>query len=155
MNLLQVIRAIESVASEQPPVASLVRNDVYRLNSIPAARYGVFAWLQGEHRIALDSSLQEFAFTLFYVDRLTFNKDNEIQIQSQGIEVLENILATLAGYGIVAGEHTFRTFNERFADECAGAFCSVVLEVPKDGTCEVLFKDFNWDFNDDYLILNK
>lgn len=135
MNLLQTINLIEAIASDQPPVNSIVRNDIYRLDSLPAVEYGVFSWLQGQHRTSIDSSLMFYDFTFFYVDRLTADHDNEIQIQSNGIEVLENILMALSDYGLVAGEHTFRTFNERFSDECAGVFVNVALEVPKEGIC--------------------
>ena len=152
MTLLQVIKAIELVASKQPTINSVVRNDVFRLNSIPDAKYGVFAWLQGEHNTSLESDLLKFSFTFFYVDRLTFNRSNEVEIQSVGIETLENILETLDAAGIVAGDHTFRTFNERFSDDCAGVYCTLSLEVPKGTLCEELFPDYNNDFNEDFKI---
>lgn len=143
MNLLQTIRAIEATAGAQPPVQSIVRNDVFRLNSLPDARYGVFAWLQGEHRVEVETDLQYFSFTFFYVDRLTFGASNEIEVQSTGIEVLENILNGLMGYGVFAQEHTFRTFNQRFSDLCAGVFCQVTLEVAKDLICEEEFDNLS------------
>ena len=143
MTLLQVINAIERVAGGQPTIHSIVRNDVFRLNSIPDAKYGVFAWLQGEHRTELEGDFVSYAFTFFYVDRLTFSRGNEVEIQSVGIETLENILETLEGAGIVAaGDHTFRTFNQRFSDDCAGAYCTLTLEVPKGTLCEELFADY-------------
>ena len=154
MNLLQTIRIIERLAGMQPTVKSVVRNDVYRLNSLPDAKYGVFAWLQGEHRASLDGSLWQFSFTFFYVDRLTFDKSNEVEIQSTGIETLENILADLENFKVYALDHSFRTFNERFSDECAGVFCTVTLETPKDDICAAeYFRDFNNDFNNDFTIL--
>ena len=151
MNLYEVIHAIEAEAAAQPPVGCIVRNDVYRLNSHPAVKYGVFAWLQGEHRDASTSEgadIMEWNFTLFYVDRLTENKDNEIQAQSTGIEVLQNILAGLEARGLFAGEHSFRTFNERFADECAGVFCVVTLSSAKGDTCAE-----DWDYEQDIQII--
>ena len=45
MTLLEVIRTIEGMAMRQPTIHSIVRNDVFRLNALPDARYGVFAWL--------------------------------------------------------------------------------------------------------------
>ena len=141
MNLLQLIRTIEGVAGSQPPVHSIVRNDVFRLNSLPDARYSVFAWLQGEHRIDTETDLLHYSFTFFYVDRLTFDKSNEVEVQSVGMEVLENILQALEGHGIWANEHTFRTFNQRFSDECAGVYCSVTLEVAKDTVCVTDFPE--------------
>ena len=156
MNLYQVIRAIERTAAGQPPVRSIVRNDIFRLNALPDVPYGTFAWLQGEHSTEGDSDLIRWSFTFFYVDRLTANHDNEVQVQSTGIEVLENILQALQDGGIFAGEYTFQTFNQRFADECAGVFCRVVLEAPKGSTCAEQWDyeegkgDFNLDYNEDF-----
>lgn len=158
MNLKQVISAIERVAAGQPAVNTIVRNDIFRLNASPSVKYGAFAWLQGEHRTSLESSLMEYSFTLFYTDRLTDNRGNEVEIQSVGVETLENILRALEGVGIYAGEHTFNTFNERFSDECAGVWCTVTFVVPKDGLCSQEYEflvnegDYDLDFNEDYKV---
>ena len=66
MNLLQTIRAIEKTAALQPGVQSIVRNDVFRLNASPVAKYGVFAWLQNEHSTTEDSSFITYNFTFFW-----------------------------------------------------------------------------------------
>ena len=158
MNLLQVIRAIERTAAQQPAVGPIVRNDIFRLNASPAVKYGAFAWLQGEHRTNADSSLITYSFTFFYVDRLTTDKQNEIEIQSVGIETLVNILRQLEDLGVYAGEYSFRTFNERFSDDCAGVFCQVTLESPMDNLCPAGYEflvndgDYNLDFNEDYKV---
>ena len=115
-------------------------------------------WLQGEHRTTADSSLIQYAFTFFYADRLTENAGNELEVQSVGIETLENIIRQLEDMGIYAGEYTFRTFNQRFNDDCAGVFCTLTLEVRKDGVCpagyEFLVNDgeYDLDFNADYKV---
>ena len=158
MNLLQVIRAIERTAAGEPAVSTIVRNDLFRVNAAPSVRYGVFAWLQGEHRTTTNSGLMEYAFTFFYADRLTEDRGNEIEVQSVGIETLENILLQLENAGIFVGEHTFTTFNQRLSDECAGVFCQVTLEVAKDGICPAEYQflvndgDYNLDFNKDYKV---
>ena len=141
MNLLQVIRAIEAAAAAQPSVATIVRNDIFRLNPEPSVRYGVFAWLQGEHRTSLSSGLMTWSFTFFYADRLREDRANELEVQSVGIETLENVLRLLVEGGIVAGDYGFQTFNQRFSDECAGVYCSVTLEAPKDGPCPDVYED--------------
>lgn len=159
MNLLQVIRAIEMAAAGQPSVGTIVRSDVFRINASPAVRYGAFAWLQGEHRTEVSGSMVRYAFTFFYVDRLTADKSNETEVQSVGMETLENILRQLEGMGVFPyGEYTFRTFNQRFADECAGVFCTLTLEVPKDGLCAADYAflendaDYELDFNEDFKV---
>lgn len=154
MNLYQVITAIEKTAAYQPTVGTIVRNDIFRLNASPVVQYGAFAWLQGEHTSSGDGTLFQWNFTLFYVDRLTADKGNEVQIQSAGIETLENILRVLEGLGIFAGDYTYQTFNQRFSDECAGVFCRVTLETAKDSICAEAFdylagEDFALTWDDD------
>lgn len=135
MTLLDTINAIEVAATRQPSVNMLVRNDIFRLNTFPDARYGVFAWTQGRHEIGED--LQTFIFTFFYVDRLTADKGNEVEIQSIGIQTIQNVLRILDSWGIPYQDWTAQTFNQRFLDECAGVYSSVRLEVPVDFVCEV------------------
>ena len=135
-----------------------MRNDVFRLNASPVAKYGVFAWLQNEHVSEADSGIVTYNFTFFYVDRLTARKDNEVAIQSQGIETLENILQALPALGLFPGDYSFRTFNQRFADECAGVFCNVSIEAAKDTLCAEAFAfienegAYNLDYNEDYHV---
>jgi len=153
MTLAQVIKMIEMVALKQPSVNMVVRNDVFRLNAKPDAKYGVFAWLQGQHATQLGSSFIDYTFTFFYVDRLLADKSNEVEIQSTGIQTLNNIIRSLEDYDVVSETtYTFQVFNQRFADICAGVYCNVTLSVPVDDTCPEFFADFNDDFNEDYAI---
>lgn len=151
MTLLQTIQAIEMAARQQPSVNMIVRNDVFRLNTIADARYGVFVWTQGQHIIRED--LQTFVFTFFYVDRLTFDKRNEVEIQSVGVQTIGNILRTLEEWGLGYEEWTAQTFNQRFEDECAGVFASVRLVVPGGDLCPDLFPDFSSAFSTDFEII--
>lgn len=159
MTLKDTIKAIEGVASTQPSVRMIVRNDIFRLNKCMQARYAVFGWLQNQHTSGAASSLVTYGFTFFYVDRLTNDRSNEIDIQSVGISTLDNIIKALDEMGISAPmDYTFQVFNQRFLDECAGVFCNVTLEVPVDALCPEVFSDrlpdYNDDFNDDFLILD-
>lgn len=135
----------------QPSVKMVVPNDIFRLNATPSAEYAVFGWTQGQHTIGADDSYATYSFTFFYVDRLTEDKGNELEIQSVGITVLDNIIRTVVQAGVqVAGDYTFTSFNQRFVDECAGVYCAIALRVPLDSVCEDSFFDFNDDFNDDF-----
>lgn len=153
MTLTQLIHTIEAVAGGQPTIRSIVRNDIFRLNSLADARYGVFGWTQGQHASDIASSLITYRFTFFYIDRLTADQGNQIEIQSVGIQVLDNIIRLLEQNGVFpSSEWTYTTFNQRFLDECAGVFASVAFEVPVQGLCGESFADFNDDFNDDFAI---
>lgn len=154
MTLLETIKAMEVIASKQPSINMIVENDIFRLNAKADARYGVFAFVQGEHSTAIDTNVVTYAFTLFYVDRLKNDRSNQIEIQSVGIQTLDNIIRTLDEMGICAdNDYSFQVFNQRFVDECAGVMCRVSLSVPLTGICSDQFADFSDDFNEDFYIL--
>lgn len=154
MTLMQVIKAFEIIASHQPSVHMIVQNDIFRLNSKSDARYGVFGWTQGIHTSGVESNMINYQFTFFYVDRLTEDKGNQIEIQSVGIETLDNIIREMDARGLfVDTNYTMQTFNQRFLDECAGVFCNVTFSVPAASLCSESFGDFlETDFNDDFMI---
>lgn len=136
MTLRDTIAAIERLASAEPAVNTIVQNDVFRLNTMPAAKYGVFAWTQQQHTIPMEADMLRFTFNLFYVDRLTEDAGNEVEIQSTAVQVLRNVLRGLPALGVFqAGDAVIRTFNQKFEDECAGAFATVALEVGADTIC--------------------
>lgn len=134
MNLAQLVERLKAVALAQPSIRTVVENDVFRLNAMASVKYGVFAFTQGQHRANIDTGVTTFTFSLFYVDRLTEDASNEVEVQSVGIETLTNIIQTLADeFGV--GPWTINTFNQRFADLCAGAYATVAVDVPFDYTC--------------------
>lgn len=141
MDLFATIRTIETLAAKQPPVASVVRNDIYLLNQAKDIRYGAFAWTQGSHRLTSDGSALRLDLYLYYVDRLTDGGGNRLEVQSVAVEVLRNIIAGMEALGIGNEGATLRTFTERFADECAGAYAEVTFQVPAAYACEEVLAD--------------
>lgn len=134
MTLAEIIDLIKQTALSQPNVRQVVDNDVYTLNSIPDAKYGVFVWLQGQHRETFDG-IVTYTFTFFYVDRLTEDGGNQVEVQSVGLQTLGNIVRSLNESGLEAESWNYTTFNQRFNDMCAGVFCNVELETTVDYTC--------------------
>ena len=119
---------------QQPSINMIVRNDVFRINTSPSLKYGVFAWTQGQHTGSING-MTSFAFSFFYVDRLKDDLSNQVEVQSVGCETIGNILRALEEYDIEGGNYTMQTFNQRFTDECAGVFCNVTLSVPQVSAC--------------------
>lgn len=152
MTLVEVIKVIEVIAARQPSVHMIIENDVFRLNEKADARYGVFAWTQGQHSTRVDGNSIDFAFNFFYIDRLKNDRSNQLEIQSVGTQTLDNIIRTLDDIGIdIENTYTFQVFNQRFADECAGVYVNVILSVPVTAICPEFFTDFSADdFNDDF-----
>ena len=73
---------------------------------------------------------------------ITSAKDNQIEVQSTGVQVLDNIIRILQDEGIMATPYSFQPFNQRFNDECAGVFCNVTFEV-LNAPCGETFTDNN------------
>jgi hypothetical protein len=152
MTLAQLIRIFERVARQQPSLKMIVQSDVFRINSAPSLKYGVFAWTQGQHSGTING-MQTYNFTFFYVDRLQEDKSNQIEIQSVGCETMGNILRTLAEeYDIEVGNYSIQPFNQRFTDECAGVFCNVSFQVLPTMVCPELYEDYDDGFNNDFLM---
>ena len=134
MTLAQLIRLFEGIAKEQPSINMIVQQDVFRINSAPSLKYGVFAWTQGQHSGSING-MQAYSFSLFYVDRLLEDQSNQIEIQSVGCETISNILRMLDENDVEVSNYTIQTFNQRFTDECAGVFCNVNLSVMPTTRC--------------------
>lgn len=155
MTLAQLVKIIEEIAAAQPAVATIVPNDVFALNSYAETKYGVFAWTQGEHSGGLERYANGFRFTFFYVDRLTDDASNRLEVQSVGIETLGNVLRAL-GREFEMSEWTYVTFNQRFADSCAGVYAQVTIYAPVTTSCVDLTGgpdepgDFSPDFSRDF-----
>lgn len=137
----ETIKRVEVVALKQPSIGMVVQSDIYRLNACPDVKYGVFAWMHGQDSISLDSVT--YGFKLFYVDRLKADLSNQIEVQSVGIQTIDNILRSIDEDGLSVLPYTFRTFNERFMDDCAGVMCEVSISVPNDLVCAYDFTGNN------------
>ena len=142
MTLLDLITTIERAAARQPAVRTIVRQDATRLNALPDADYGVFAWVCEGGELSQIGSLATYTFVLFYIDRLTPDKRNLEGAQSTGVSVIGNIVNALLADGVfVGGTYAVTPFAHRFADECAGAFARVAFTVEGEGVCAEDFEE--------------
>lgn len=141
MTLENVVDIIEYVSLHQPNVMQFGEGSVYDLNSNTSNKYSNIVITQREHNETEQTFI--FNFVIFYVDRLVHNlKGNKLQVQSTGISVLSNILNTLEQeYDFDVLEKRYTTFQEKFVDECAGAYANVRIEVYKDMLCPELYEE--------------
>lgn len=146
MTLYDTINIIEQIALQQPNVRTAKEGNVFdHLNANPSVQYAAVILTQGQHQ--QDERFNHFRFSIFYVDRLESDMDsNRIQIQSTGKEVLNNIIRTLTSkFDAECDDITYQPFTQRFADECAGVFASVVIDVPVDYLCAEDYADLDWE----------
>lgn len=138
MTYYEVNKAIEACARANASVNSYYEGNVYDINARSDIEYSAVILTPQAHSI--DEYLTTYNFNLFYVDRLTADRENEyggnkLFIQSEAITTLKEILNRLAGeYDDIGVNYTItaNVFTERFSDECAGAFIAFSVEVPNE-----------------------
>ena len=136
MTLFEIINKLKSIAINKPNINFVGDGDVYTLNSLPNIDYSVFFITQNDHSIYQDTIT--YSLNLFYIDRISDSEDNVLNIQSDGMLQLTNIINTLVFTEDVDvdGEITFVPFIQRFADQCAGIYCNVRFIVDNNlGSC--------------------
>ena len=136
MTLFEIINKLKDIAISKPNINFVGDGDVYVLNSLPNIDYSVFFITQNDHSI--DSDTITYSLNLFYIDRISDSEDNTLNIQSDGMLQLTNVINTLVFSEDVdvEGEITFTPFIQRFADQCAGVYCTVRFIVDNNlGTC--------------------
>lgn len=162
MTLQETIKTLEYIAIYQPNLNSIVESgDIFDLSKEEyEQKYSAFCVTQNTHSIGIDFST--YSFTLFYVDRLTLDKSNKIEIQSTAVQFFQNFLKTIMDkipdLNVETGDVT--TFTERFSAECAGAYmrlnvtttnislCSLIkIELGEFAPEEYSEDYFKWTFN--------
>lgn len=136
MTLFEIINKLKDIAISKPNINYVGDGDVYTLNSLPNIDYSVFFVTQNDHSI--DSDTITYSLNLFYIDRISDSEDNTLNIQSDGMLQLTNIINTLVFSEDVDvdGDITFVPFIQRFADQCAGVYCNVRFVCENNiGTC--------------------
>ena len=136
MTLFEIINKLKDIAIRKPNINFVGDGDVYTLNSLPNIDYSVFFITQNDHSIYQDTIT--YSLNLFYIDRISDSEDNVLNIQSDGMLQLTNVINTLVFSEDVdvEGEITFTPFIQRFADQCAGVYCTVRFIVDNNlGTC--------------------
>lgn len=136
MTLFQIIQILKEIALAQPNIKSATDGSIYDvMNTNPSVKYDVVHFSQTTHQS--DETTDYYGLNIFYVSRLEDSlEDNRLQIQSIGKEVLDNIIRTFCeNWGIDIPIITYTPFTQKFNDLCAGCYCNLRLEIPKEIIC--------------------
>lgn len=137
MTLKTTIEKLRDIALKTHNVRSVIINDIYRENTFANVDYGVVAIIQNEHSVG--DNIVTYNLTLVYVDRLAKDGSNELDIQSDGMLTLTNIINAFVGEvddASIEGDVTFTAYNQRFVDDCAGVYADVAISVTSNmGIC--------------------
>ena len=157
MTLIEVINLLNWIAKNQPNVNGIVETgDVFDLNKDEyQQKYAAFCVTQNTHNVG--EEFTTFSFTLFYVDRLTLDKSNKIEIQSTAVEFFANFIKTVMqkfdNLDWTNGDVT--TFTEKFSAECAGAYMTCNITTPNKSLCAIIQRELGEfapkEFSDDWF----
>lgn len=133
MTLKEIFNALNRIAGAQPLINSVVETgDIYDINEKADVEFSVFCAVNATHTYSVDENLMNYTFVLYYVDRLTSDQSNKIDVQSSAIQVLNNIIKTFSDeYGDVAeitDSVSYEVFTESFKQLCAGAYATVTIQ---------------------------
>lgn len=161
MTLFEIFYLINKVAIANPNINTIVNTgNVYDLNTENyQIKYAGFCVQQGEH--TQNGDFITYSFNLFYVDRLTDERRNKLEVQSNAITTLQNIINGLMQIELidVNSEITYQVFTERFTGLCAGAYCTLRVTTDTPYCYDEFINrigfyigDFNYDFSEDFFI---
>ena len=129
MNFIQLLKKLEAYSLSLPYVHSTNLGDIYEyLNGKPNVKYAsVNIDINQSTR---NDNLSSYSVYLYYIDRLTEDKSNWIEIKTTAEQVLNSIVNYAAKIGDVDDGWTINYFEQQFADYCAGGYVQFNLEVP-------------------------
>lgn len=145
MTLLNVIDTIKMFALKHPNINSAYEGNIYDImNANPQQKYASVVLTQQSH--TQDDMYDHYGFNIFYIDRLVDDlEENRLQIQSTGKSMLSNIIkAFCEEFDAECETINYQTFTERFADECAGVYCTITIDMVKDIYCTEKYWDETW-----------
>lgn len=138
MNLYELTKNIQSLAYLDH-VNFNEAGDVYELNKRMDIKYPAFILSEDTHRYNYSEGVEYYNFNVFFVDRLTENKANELNVKNWAnracVNLVKNITEKMPG-AIISTETNINTFTERFESLCAGAFANITLRVDEECVCK-------------------
>ena len=129
MNFIQILRKLEAYSLSLPYVYSVNLGDIYEyLNGKPNVKYA--AVNIDINQSTRNDNLSSYSVYLYYIDRLTEDKSNWMEIKTTAEQVLNSIVNYAAEIGDVDDGWTINYFEQQFSDYCAGGYVQFNLEVP-------------------------
>ena len=147
MNLYRIINDIKSTCMSHRDVQDFHYGDIYDYENTKSLKYINTNFTLQNITSGLESDTKTINGVLFCVDRLTDNGDNKLIAQSRCTDILESIINRLTeNYSGWSLENTvYEVFSTKFADLCAGCFCTFSLSVDEDSVCS----------DDDFIVKSK
>lgn len=142
MTLYQINEKLKEISLRHPFVQEYAEGDIYEYLNSGEHKYGL-SFLTVD-KVEVNDDFQTLQASLFYVDRLTNDQSNRLQIQNTGISTLSTILNELIEEvpSISVEMETYTVFTAQFADLCAGVYATISIRYENsDGLCEDVLEE--------------
>lgn len=136
-NYLEIVNLLTGIC-KQHPLVNDVHYGIYHSSQCQDIQYG--AIILTPESFSTDINTIGYSFNIMYVDRLTTDESNEIEIQSNGIDIIRGIVSILgeheAGLFDYENSISINVFSRQFADNAAGAVGTINIQAPANiGEC--------------------
>ena len=135
MNFIQILNRLQAYSLSLPYVNDANLGDIYEyLNGKPNVKYA--AVNIDITQSTRNDNLTSYNVYLYYIDRLTQDKSNWMEVKTTAEQTLNSIINYAAKIGDVDDGWTINYFEQQFTDYCAGGYVQFNLEVPNEmGEC--------------------
>lgn len=146
MTIERLLYDISEIAIKNNLVnASYAGPSIYNVNGGTVRDYP-YLFTSPTDDITVGDNTTVYGLTLYYVDRLLADSSNEVDIFSNGVETLKNIIRQLQYLDEIVeitDNPIIRLFTEtqKMADACAGAYCRLEITVLNAVACPVYFDE--------------
>lgn len=156
MNLYDVLNKLNDIANKHKLIGSYHNGDVYRIMNSAKNTYPVVVFTVDMLQNYEDySTLNAY---MYFIDRLTDDEDNKINIQTNGINTINDVINKLGDIDGISPvkplQYTF--FTEKFGDMCCGVYANVSIQFNNYSNCCNNFdiNTLNINENGEYILDN-
>lgn len=136
MNIVQLNNFIEKIVSCTETVKSFYTNSVYECWNAEEVKYGSISFCITKTQMR--ERTMTYDAIIYYGDRLLEDKSNRNAIWSDATQVIQSIIGTVNsvdGEITISYPYNLTLFEQKFADELAGAYAEISIEVEGIGEC--------------------
>ena len=101
MKYKEIVKIIKNISLALPDVQSFYCGDVYEVNSDQSVKYGSVVLTNQEHSFDNINDRFQYNFILFYIDRLTDDEANRVDVHTAAVSALKAIVQRLEDYNVI------------------------------------------------------
>lgn len=149
MNIVQLNNFIEKIVSCTETVKSFYTNSVYECWNTEEVKYGSISFCITKTQMR--ERTMTYDAIIYYGDRLLEDKSNRNAIWSDATQVIQSIIGTVNsvdGEISISYPYNLTLFEQKFADELAGAYAEISIEVEGVGECGDLLYGYDGSTED-------